>query len=125
MELTEKLNDDWLTSLLADLGGTGDEVAGTLRSAGAQGTPADIHNDPVAAYVAARVRGLLPETADIEVAATADEVVVGVYTVFPDFSSREVSAPTPDAVEDFMDRFDALEDYRDLEPGLAARAPHS
>jgi len=120
METREELSDHWLASLLSALGGTGDEVAGSLRSAGARGTPADFRNDPVAAYVAAQVRGLLPETADVDVAATAEEVVVGVYTVFPDFGSLELSAPTPDPVEDFMDRFDALEDYRDLEPGRAA-----
>jgi hypothetical protein len=120
MDMTDKLSNDWLGCLLDGLGSTGDEVARTLRGAGARGIPADIHNDPVAAYVAARVRRLLPEAADIEVAATSEEVVVGVNIVFPEFGSREVSAATPCAVEDFMDRFDALEDYRDLQPGLVA-----
>ena len=120
MDMTAELNDEWLESLLAGLGRTGDEVAGTLRDAGSRGTPTDIYGDPVAAYVGERVRRLLPEAADIEVAATADEVVVCVYTIFPDYASREVAARTPEAVEDFMVRFDAREDYRDLEPDLAA-----
>jgi hypothetical protein len=120
MDMTAELSDEWLESLLTALGGTGDEVAGTLRDAGSRGTPTDIYSDPVAAYVGERVRRLLPEASDIEVAATADEVVVCVYMLFPDYGSREVASRTPEAVEDFMDRFDAGEDYRDLEPGLAA-----
>jgi hypothetical protein len=77
--------------------------------------PADIWKDPVAVYISARMRGLVPPDAGIEVVVTAEEIVVSVAAASAGPDNRhEVTASTPDAVEDFLDRFDAGEDYNDL-----------
>jgi hypothetical protein len=109
------LSADWLAAILASLGSTGDEVARTLRKAGATGIPADILNDPVAHYVRTWARGLTPPESIVEVVVTAEEVVVSSTTSSdgPD-DHREITADTPGPVEDFLDRFDAREDYQDL-----------
>lgn len=115
MTTSTQLSTTWLASLLNSLGSTGDEVAATLRKASVKGIPADIWKDPVAVYISARTRDLAPPDAEIEVVVTAEEIVVSVTaaSAAPDHD-HEVTASTPDAVEDFLDRFDADEDYNDL-----------
>jgi hypothetical protein len=115
MTTSTELSTTWLVSLLNSLGSTGDEVAATLRKASVKGTPASIWNDPVAVYISARTRDLVPPDTVIEVVVTAEEIVVSatVASASPD-DRHEVTASTPGAVEDFLDRFDAGEDYHDL-----------
>lgn len=115
MTTNTELNTAWLVSLLSGLGSTSDEVADTLRAAGAKGVPTDIWNDPVAVYIRARTRSVATPGAAIEVVVTVEEIVVSITTSSDNPDDRhEVSASTPDAVEDFLDRFDAGEDYNDL-----------
>lgn len=115
MTTNTELSTAWLVSLLSSLGSTGDEVARTLRAAAATGVTTDIWNDPVAVCIRARARGMVAPASDIEVVVTVDEIVVSVATASADpYDRHEVSASTPDAVEDFLDRFDAGEDYNDL-----------
>jgi len=115
MTTSTTLSTAWLVSLLDSLGSTGDEIADALRTAGVKGTPADIWNDPVAVYIGAQTRGLAPAGTEVEVVVTAEEVVVSLLTASPGSDDRQdVTASTPGAVEDFLDRFDTGEDYRDL-----------
>lgn len=120
MTRSTALNAEWLTSQLANLGTTGDEVADTLRKAGVKGTPTDIWHDPVAVYIGVRVRQLVPPDTAVQVAVTTEEIVVNITSASDPDGPREISAITPDPVEDLLDRFDALEDYLDLfgEPGV-------
>jgi hypothetical protein len=121
MTTSPTLNTTWLVSVLDGLGGTGDEVADTLRKAGARGTPKDIWSDPVAVYVGRHALDLVPPGTEIEVAVTAEEVVVSIPATPPGtHDTREVAATTPSPVEDFLDRFDADEDYGDLAEALCA-----
>lgn len=115
MTINTELNTAWLVSVLSDLGSTGDGVADTLRKASDKGVPTDIQNDPIAVYIGSRTRDLVLPGTEVEVVVTADEVVVSVATSSSDPDDRhEVSASTPAAIEDFLDRFDADEDYSGL-----------
>jgi hypothetical protein len=119
MTISTALPADWLAPVLASLGSTGDEVARTLRKAGATGTPTDIFNDPVADYIRTWARDLVPAGSTIEAVVTAEEVVVSVTASSYGLDDhQEFTAGTPDAVEDFLDRFDAREDYQDLTGGM-------
>lgn len=113
MTIHTELNNGWLTSLLNGLGSTGDEVADALRDAQVTGTPADIWNDPVAVYIGVLARRLLsaPEI-DILVVVTDEEVLLAITA--PSTDPHEISANIPDAVEDFLYRFDSGQDYSDL-----------
>ena len=115
MIMRTALSSDWLAMVLGGLGGTGDEVAQTLRRAKATGTPADIWDDPVAAYIRTRTRDLLAPDTLVAVMVTADDVAVSTISASLDPDDyQEVLAETPSPVEDFLDRFDAGEDYQDL-----------
>lgn len=115
MTINTELTTAWLASVLSDLGSTGDEVAETLRKASVKGIPADILNDPVAVYIGSRTRDLVLPGTEVKVVVPADEVVVSVAASSADPDDHhEVSASTPAAVEDFLDRFDAGEDYGSL-----------
>lgn len=115
------LSENWLTAVLASLGSTGDEVARTLRKAGATGTPADLWNDPVGNYLRAQARDLLPQDVRVEILVSSDDVVVTIAADVPG-DSCEITASTPGPVEDFLDRFDAGQDYQDLAQATAAPA---
>jgi hypothetical protein len=109
------LSPDWLAMVLGSLGGTGDEVAQTLRRARVTGTPADIWGDPVATYIRARTRDLVAPDSLVAVMVTADDVAVSTISAWLDPDDfQEVLTETPGPVEDFLDRFDAGEDYQDL-----------
>jgi len=115
MIMSTALSSEWLAMVLGSLGGTGDEVAQTLRQAKATGTPADIWDDPVAAYIRSRTRHLVAPDSLVAVMVTADDVVVTtISTALDPDDYQEVQAETPGPVEDFLDRFDAGEDYQDL-----------
>ena len=115
MTTSTGLSSDWLAMLLGSLGTTGDKVAQTLRQAGATGVPTDIWDDPVATYIRARSRALVAPDSLVAVMVTADDVAVSAIgaSLDPD-DYQEVLAETPGPVEDFLDRFDAGEDYQDL-----------
>jgi len=115
MATSTVLSSDWLAMVLGSLGGTGDEVAQTLRRARATGTPADIWDDPVAAYIRSRTRDLVAPDSLVAVMVTADDVAVTTISASLDPADyQEFLAKTPGPVEDFLDRFDAGEDYQDL-----------
>jgi hypothetical protein len=115
MATSTALSSDWLATVLGSLGGTGDEVAQTLRRAKATGTPADIWDDPVAAYIRSRTRALVEPDSLVAVMVTAEDVAVSTISASLDPADyQEVLAKTPGPVEDFLDRFDAGEDYQDL-----------
>ena len=106
------LTGEWLHSLLTGLGNTADEVAATLRAADVKGYRTDVQDDPGARFIASKARELVPATAQVAVILTAEEAVIGITPADPD-DYWEVSASTPEAVEDFLDGFDAG-DYDDL-----------
>jgi hypothetical protein len=112
----------WLAEVLAGLGTTGDEVAQTLRECEATGTPADIWDDPVASYIRKRAGDLAGPDALVVVMVTSDDIMVTTASTSLDPGAcQELLAETPDAVDDFLTRFDAGEDYQDLHaPGHAA-----
>jgi hypothetical protein len=114
MTTSTALSPDWLEKLLASLGSTGDEVAQALRADGATGIPTDIWNDPVATYIRARVRDLVVPGSQITVMVTDDDIAVIISTPPDPGDRQEVLATTPSAIEDFIDRFDAGDDYWDL-----------
>ena len=115
MTTGKALSPDWLALVLRGLGRTGDEVARTLRQAGATGTPAGIWDDPVAAYIRARTRDLMAADSLVAVMVTADDVAVATISAWLDPDDhQEVLTETPGPVGDFLDRFDAGEDYQDL-----------
>jgi hypothetical protein len=114
MTTSTALSPDWLERLLASLGSTGDEVAQTLRAEEATGTPTDIWNDPVAACIRARTRDFVAPGSQIAVMVTTDDVAVIISPSPAPDGPLEVLAATPSAIEDFIDRFDAGEDYQDL-----------
>ncbi len=107
---------------LAGLGTTGDEVAQTLRECGATGTPTDIWDDPVASYIRRRTCDLVGPDALVVVMVTSDDIMVTTASTSLDPDAcQELLAETPEAVDDFLTRFDAGEDYQDLHaPGPAA-----
>jgi len=111
----------WLAGVLSGLGATGDEVAQTLREGGATGTPTDIWDDPVASYIRRRVRDLAGPDALVAVMVTSDDVMVTTAATSLDPGAcQELLAETPEAVDDFLTRFDAGEDYQDLLRASAA-----
>lgn len=112
MTTNTALTGEWLHSLLTGLGNTADEVAATLRAADVKGYRTDVRDDPGARFIASKARELVPATAQVDVILTAEEAVIGITPVGPD-DYWEVSANTPEAVEDFLDGFDAG-DYDDL-----------
>lgn len=112
MTVSTPLTSKWLTSVLADIGGTADEVAATLRETGVKGHPANCHDCPGARYIALRARELLPPADRVAVTLTGEIVVIGITPASAD-QYREVAASTPEALEDFIDGFDSGE-YHDL-----------
>lgn len=106
------LTGESLQSTLTGLGSTADEVTATLRAAGIKGHLTDAHNCPGARFIATRARELLPGADRITVTLTAEKAVIGITFADPD-EYREVTASTPEAVEDFLDHFDQG-DYEDL-----------
>jgi hypothetical protein len=114
MTTSTALSPDWLEKLLASLGSTGDEVAQTLRAEEATGIPADIWNDPVSACIRARTRDLVVPGSQVAVMVTTDDIAVIISASSDPDANQEVLAATPGAIEDFIDSFDAGEDYQDL-----------
>ena len=114
MTASTALSPDWLEKLLASLGSTGDEVAQTLRAEEATGVPTDIWDDPVSACIRARTRDLVAPESQIAVMVTTDDIAVIIGAWSDPDGHLEVLAATPGAIEDFIDRFDAGEDYQDL-----------
>jgi hypothetical protein len=115
MTTSPALSSDWLAMVLGSLGRTGDEVARSLRRGGATGTPTDIWDDPVATYIRARTRARVAPDSLVAVMVTADDVAVSAISTSLDPDDyQEVLVETPGPVEDFIDRFDAGEDYQDL-----------
>jgi hypothetical protein len=112
------LTRKWLRNLLRGLGATAEEVAATLRAAGVKGPRTDCHDCPGARYIAVKARELVPATDQVTVTLTADKAVIGITRAGTD-QYREVKASTPEALEDFLDGFDA-DDYGDLAEEPAA-----
>jgi hypothetical protein len=107
------LTAQWLENLLAGLGSTADEVAATLRTAGIKGVRTDVHDCPGARYIAAKARELVTPDCQVAVTLTHELTVIAITAASPD-DYQEVSASTPEAVEDFLGRFDDGQ-YGDLE----------
>jgi hypothetical protein len=114
MTTSTALSPNWLENLLASLGSTGDEVAQTLRAEGATGITTDIWDDPVSACIRARTRDLVAPGSQVAVMVTTDDIAVIISDSPGPDARQEVLAATPGAIEDFIDRFDAGEDYQDL-----------
>lgn len=107
------LTAQWLQNLLTGLGSAADEVAAALRTAGIKGVRTDAHDCPGARYAAAKARELVAPDCQVAVTLTQEQTVIGITTASPD-DYQEVSASTPEAVEDFLSRFDDGQ-YGDLE----------
>jgi hypothetical protein len=122
MNTSTILTAGWLASLLASMGGSGDEVAGTLGAAGARGVPADPLHDPAAVYVAARLRELACTDDLVEAAVTTDEVVLSVTPADSADGGLEVTAATPGALEDFLPRLQPGQETHTEAGGLLAQA---
>jgi hypothetical protein len=123
MTTSTALSPDWLEKLLASLGSSGDEVAQTLRAEEATGIPTDIWDDPVATCIRTRTRDLVAPGSPVAVMVTADDVAVIISSPLDLDNRQEVLAATPSAIEDFIDRFDAGEDYQDLAANRSHNPP--
>ncbi len=105
MTMSTALTGEWLRSLLAGLGNTADEVAATMRATGIKGPRASAHDCPGARLIAARAGELAAATSQVAVTLTADAAVIGITPAAPG-NYWEITASTPEAVEDFLDGFD-------------------
>ena len=125
MTTSTALSSEWLAMVLGSLGRTGDEVAQSLRQGGMTGIPSDVWDDPVATYVRTLTRALVAPDSLVAVMVTTDDVAISTIGATLDPGDyQEVLVETPGPVEDFIDRFDAGEDYQDLARGtlLGARS---
>lgn len=99
----DRLTNEWLSTLLTNLGDTNHAVASRLRDALITGRPRSASDCPIARYVVSRIR---------EHVAPGDEVMVAVSSYvratirFADGSNRELDVVTPEAVSEFISTFD-------------------
>ncbi|GAA4100951.1 hypothetical protein [Actinomadura miaoliensis] len=105
------ISDQWLSTLLHDMGTWHEEVAETLRKQQIRGRRT-MTDCPVARYVASRVREQAP-TEPVKVIVAGGGVIVQVGEPSVDGSGR-FSAPLPEPVGEFISAFDNAEYDHDL-----------
>jgi len=110
----------WLIGLLASVGASHAEVAATLARAHVTGFRNDVHDCPLARFVAAKARALVPAPAELSVTVTVSSVAIGV-TPPSSGTPDEVEVLTSNPVATFLRMFDAGE-YPTLDAALKPRA---
>lgn len=108
MPTHETLSDQWLATVLSEMGDCHEQVAETLRNAQIKGRQGDLNDCPIARYTAARVREHLPSGSVIVTVCGC----VTVATSGDDF--KVISADTPEPVREFIAAFDNAEADHDL-----------
>ena len=108
MLIPHPLTTRWLTALLADMGAKPADVAATLARADVAGFRNDVHDCPIARFVAARARALVPVPAGISVIVTVGSVTVCV-TPAGSGDKEEIVALPPNPIASFLRKFDVGE----------------
>ena len=102
----DKLTNEWLATVLADLGDTREKVGETLRKARVKGIRRHARFCPIARYLDRRVREHL------QPAGLVDVVVVGpcVYVTIGDLADGgyQIRAMLDEPVSAFIDAFDTV-----------------
>lgn len=118
--ISHSLTTRWLTALLAGMGAKPADVAAALKRADVTGFRSDVHDCPIARFVAARARALVPVPAGISAIVTVGSVTVCV-TPAGSGGKEEITALTPNPIASFLRKFDAGEYLAlDAVPGLHA-----
>ena len=109
MPTHKTLTDQWLATVLSEMGDSHEQVAETLRNAQIKGQQGDLHDCPIARYIASRVREHAPSHS-VTVTVCGSVVTVAIF----DDGFTEISADAPEPVREFVATFDNAEFDHDL-----------